>query len=598
MRFLFPAAIVVFLSLGVLAGPLAWGAQKEKDDLDQLSGAQLLDQATSAKLTADSLSDLAGVIRLLEKAMEKGLDESGQQFAKELLSATRIQRGTVLSQAIFGTVPPDPNWRDYRRLALEDLEKGVAITPNQPQAFLAIAQLNLLPGGDTKRVRSALDEAIRTAGTENEPLVKVKALLMRAGLTEDAQKKLADLDEAVRTAPGNVAGLRARGAWYFDQRKFSEALADFNAALKVEPQNAALLAARGLVLAELKRYDEAMADFTKAHELEPKAAAPLLQIGRLHGIRGKYKEALEALDQAHILDPGNAGVLLLRASVFQQLDEKDKALADVDRVLKLRPGLPMAMQLRAALLAGSNKFEEAIAQLEALQRTTPEDSDVDLQLAMFYNLEGRPRKAVELFSKVLAKESTNFIALRGRADALLAVGKQAEAIADYETALKVRPDDSGVLNNLAWVLATSPDEKLRDGKRSIELATKACKLTDYKQAHILSTLAAGYAETGDFATAIKWSQKAVEQGKDDQKEALAKELASYKENKPVREIQNTPEREEPTLPTLEPPKKSETPAQPSAQPAEPAKPAEPKAAEPAKLPELNEPALLPAQPAP
>jgi hypothetical protein len=98
---------------------------------------------------------------------------------------------------IFGTVPPNPSWRDYRRMALDDLEKGVAVTPNQPQALLAIAQLNLLPGGDAKRVNSALEEAIRTAGTENEPLIKVKALLLRAGLTEDPQKKLADLDEAV-----------------------------------------------------------------------------------------------------------------------------------------------------------------------------------------------------------------------------------------------------------------------------------------------------------------------------------------------------------------------------------------------------------------
>ena len=70
------------------------------------------------------------------------------------------------------------------------------------------------------------------------------------------------------------------------------------------------------------------------------------------------------------------------------------------------------------------------------------------------------------------------------------------------------PEESGLLNNLAWVLATSPNDKVRDGKRSIELATKACELTEYKEAHILSTLASGYAEEGDFETAKKWSAKA------------------------------------------------------------------------------------------
>src|SRR5262245_55361586 len=118
------------------------------------------------------------------------------------------------------------------------------------------------------------------------------------------------------------------------------------------------------------------------------------------------------------------------------------------------------------------------------------------------------------------------------------MGKQAEAIADYEAVVKVDPENSHVLNNLAWLLATSPDEKLRNGKRAIELATAGCKLTEYKQAHLVSTLAAGYAETGDFKMAIEWSQKSVELAGEDLKENLTKELDSYKAGKPVRELLN------------------------------------------------------------
>ena len=60
------------------------------------------------------------------------------------------------------------------------------------------------------------------------------------------------------------------------------------------------------------------------------------------------------------------------------------------------------------------------------------------------------------------------------------------------------------------MLATSPDEKLRDGPRALKFATKAAEATKYETPHILSTLAAAYAETGDFENAAKWSQKAVE----------------------------------------------------------------------------------------
>jgi len=116
-----------------------------------------------------------------------------------------------------------------------------------------------------------------------------------------------------------------------------------------------------------------------------------------------------------------------------------------------------------------------------------------------------------------------------------------------------------VLNNLAWVLATSPDENLRDGKRAIELATKACELTEYKLPHILSTLAAGYAETGNFQTALKWSQKAVELGSEDQLEPLTKELESYQAKKPVRELLTEPQADQPEP---EEPDKPEKPQQP------------------------------------
>ena len=103
---------------------------------------------------------------------------------------------------------------------------------------------------------------------------------------------------------------------------------------------------------------------------------------------------------------------------------------------------------------------------------------------------------------------------------------------------------------LAWVLATSPDDGVRNAKRSIELATKACELTEYKQAHILSTLASGYAESGDWETAIKWSTKAVEAGHDNEEteDQLKKELESYKEKKPWREKQEVEENTKPLEP--------------------------------------------------
>jgi tetratricopeptide (TPR) repeat protein len=558
------ATRTVAAAMLLLAGLLAMPARAENE------GQADLDKATETRLGASSLSDLSEVIGLLESALEKGLDEDNAAFAKQMLASTRIQRGLNVTGAIFGGGPPDPRWPQFRRLALGDLERALELDSKQPRAWLAVAQLNLLPGGDQKRAAKALDQAIELS--DEEPVMKAQALVLRAGLAQETDKKLADLAAALAADPDNVTALRSRIAILDDQKKWEEALADADRALKIDPDNAPTHLERAVLLIELGRLDDALASLDRAHELAPQSAVPLLRRGQVLGLQEKFDASLEALDAAYALEPDNLGVLLLRASVLGQLGRSDKALADVDQALKLKPGLAPAVQLRARLLAGSGEFKQAISELEALEKSEPEDVGVKLQLAMFYNAEDRPRKAIEIYSEILSGDPKNGMALHGRGDALLAVGKHAEAIIDYDKALEIEPDDPSLLNNFAWVLATSPDDAVRDGKRSLELATEACRLTDYKLAHILSTLGAAYAELGDFETAIKWSQKAVELGEEDQKEQLAQELESYRRKKPVRERQETPEKE-PEPAEKEKPKAA--PEKPTSEPAPPEPPKEP-----------------------
>ncbi len=87
-------------------------------------------------------------------------------------------------------------------------------------------------------------------------------------------------------------------------------------------------------------------------------------------------------------------------------------------------------------------------------------------------------------------------------------GKVAEAIAHYQEALHLVPDQPDVLNNLAWLLATCPDPKVRNGTQAVALAQRACEQSQDHKTIYLGTLAAAYAEAGRFDDAITTAQKA------------------------------------------------------------------------------------------
>ncbi len=142
--------------------------------------------------------------------------------------------------------------------------------------------------------------------------------------------------------------------------------------------------------------------------------------------------------------------------MHQQAGDAKAARTDLDEALKIFLARPRPSNYaqycgqQQRLRPGHHRFKRAV---EDRAEKSPELLG---ELATLYEANKQPRKAIAAYNDVLHVDSENFEALRGRADAYLNTGDHADAVTDYEAALKMKPDNSSILNNLAWVLATSP----------------------------------------------------------------------------------------------------------------------------------------------
>jgi len=225
---------------------------------------------------------------------------------------------------------------------------------------------------------------------------------------------------------------------------------------------------------------------------------------------GDYKEAVRLLTQA-IADERADGFKLalahrFRGLAYKNLGRRDDALRDFLEVIRLQPQLDLG-------------YYDA---------------------GVIYNLQDRYRDAIEMMTHAIAlQKDTRGLARRRseRGNAYFHLGDFKRAQSDFVAALRLNRGDPDVLNNVAWFRATCPDANFRNGKEAVELATRACTLDKWKDADQIDTLAAAYAETGNFAEAERYQQKAMALLSENEalRPKFRARLEQYRAKEPVRQ---------------------------------------------------------------
>jgi tetratricopeptide (TPR) repeat protein len=148
------------------------------------------------------------------------------------------------------------------------------------------------------------------------------------------------------------------------------------------------------------------------------------------------------------------------------------------------------------------------------------------------------RESETLWRDTLIQNPDSYLAHSHLGNILMRRGESIPALAHYREALRVKPDDPVSLNNLAWFLATAPEDTLRDGSEAVELAERAARLVSYGNPVLLDTLAASYAEVGRFGDAVVAARQALRLALELQDRKRAREirgrLRGYRRHHPHR----------------------------------------------------------------
>ena len=185
------------------------------------------------------------------------------------------------------------------------------------------------------------------------------------------------------------------------------------------------------------------------------------------------------------------------------------------------------------------KVDEAISLLQTAVDLRPDNSPAHENLAKALLQKGQVADALIHYRKLLELQPDNIEVHNIVGTVLIQQGRVGEGVEEWQKVLAVQPDNGNAMSNLAWVFATSPDQSLRDGPKAVELAQQAVRLSGGRIPILFRTLAAAYAESGEFSKAIQTAQQGIELANSQGNSGLATELqgniALYQGQRPLRD---------------------------------------------------------------
>ena len=401
----------------------------------------------------------------------------------------------------------------------------------------------------------------------------------------DLSNAVAAFERALQLKPADVATLVWLGNLHLDEGHPAQASPRFERALSLQPSSRSALFGLGRVALAEQQYTRAIENLEAVLRQDAQAAAVHYPLAMAYRAIGDTKQAevhLRLREDRQVL-PADPLIVELETLLespqtyesrgIQALDNKDWPEAEAlfrkglelapdhaalrhrlgtalymkgdvrgaedqfEHVVRTSPGYHLAQYSLGVLLQTQGRHAEAIEHLSAALKTKANYTDARLRLANSLRHVSRAADAVLHYDQVLVEAPDNTEARFNRAIAFVQLHRYRDARNSLADAMQTHPDESLFAHGLARLLASAPDDTVRDGARAIALVQMLLK-KDQRTLDLGETFAMALAESGRFDEAASVQRDLLRGAEQSALKAvvprLAHNLAKYEHREPCR----------------------------------------------------------------
>jgi|GEM_PF-2461152 len=349
-------------------------------------------------------------------------DLSNPSLADTLLSITRA-------------AAPNPAWADYLR---------TRANWNDPAQLLALAQ----HAADAQPQPHLL-------GLLGMLLVRHANVTTADGTSEDLRRRCAFaatelLADAHLRHPSDFWVIWELTQQRRRNKQFAEAVTLARTAVALRPSSSLALNALGIMLTENGDADEAIATYRRSISLDPTLYLPRSNTIYTEANWGRWARAKHAYDDAIAADPtAFDGVPLMYAAILVAHDRHDEVVPVLSRLKGLRPNDISIRGSLATSLALLKRYDHAESELRACLRIDPKHVLSLGWLGWVHRDTARNEDAIDALRRAVQLDASKALFQQDLGRVLLFVGRPQESLAPLESALKLMPNNTGIVVDIA-----------------------------------------------------------------------------------------------------------------------------------------------------